>query len=128
MAELKSFVFYPNWRDYIKSLSSEADRLQLLTAIMDYGVTGTYDELELNPMVKSVFNSMIKGAIDRSQKNYQDSVEYGKTHGRPKTVMDNEIVELYQAGMKAKEIAKRLGISETAVYHSDGWKNRKSWT
>lgn len=128
MAELKNFVFYANWRDYIKSLGSEADRLQLLTAIMDYGVTGEYDELSLNPMVRGVFESMIRGAIDRAQKNYQDSIEYGKTHGRPKTVFDSQIVDLWKSGMKAKDIAKTLGISETAVYHSDGWKGRKNWT
>lgn len=125
MTDLKNFVFYQNWRDYIKGLSSQADQLQLLTAIMDYGVTGEYAMDELSPMVKNTFESMIKPAIDRSQKNYANSVEYGKTHGRPKTTNDDRIIELFKQGLKGKEIAKELGISETSVYHSEGWKRRK---
>ncbi len=126
MGEAKNFVFYQNWRDYIKCLGSQADQLQLLTAIMDYGVTGEYDELSMSPMVRNTFATMIKPAIDRSQKNYAESVEYGKTHGRPRTINDDAIRDLAKGGMKAEAIAKELGISLTSVYHSDGWKNRKN--
>lgn len=126
MADFKNFVFYSNWRDYIQGLSSDVDRLQLLTLITDYGVTGEFDPIGVNPMVLNTFNSMIKPAIDRAQKNYADSVEYGKTHGRPKTIDDDYIKELFRSGLKAKAIAEKLGISETAVYHSEGWKNRHS--
>lgn len=125
MGETKNFVFYQNWRDFIKGLSSQADQLQLMTAIIDYGVTGEYDELAMSPMVRNTFNTMIKPAIDRSQKNYADSVEYGKSHGRPRTINDDKIRDLFKKGMKADAIAKELGISVTSVYHSDGWKNRK---
>ena len=125
MGETKNFVFYQNWRDFIKGLSSQADQLQLMTAIIDYGVTGEYDELAMSPMVRNTFNTMIKPAIDRSQKNYADSVEYGKSHGRPRTINDDRIRDLFKKGMKADAIAKELGISVTSVYHSDGWKNRK---
>lgn len=126
MGETKNFVFYQNWRDFIKGLSSQADQLQLMTAIIDYGVTGEYDELAMSPMVRNTFNTMIKPAIDRSQKNYADSVEYGKSHGRPRTINDDRIRDLFKKGMKADAIAKELGISVTSVYHSDGWKNRKN--
>lgn len=126
MGETKNFVFYKDWRDYIKGLSSQADQLQLLTSIMDYGVTGEYDELSMSPMVRNTFNAMIKPAIDRAQKNYAESVEYGKAHGRPRTINDDAIKDLAKSGMKADAIAKELGISLTSVYHSDGWKNRKS--
>ena len=125
MGETKNFVFYQNWRDFIKGLSSQADQLQLMIAIIDYGVTGEYDELAMSPMVRNTFNTMIKPAIDRSQKNYADSVEYGKSHGRPRTINDDKIRDLFKKGMKADAIAKELGISVTSVYHSDGWKNRK---
>ena len=126
MADSKNFVFYSNWRDFIKGLSSQADQLQLLTAIMDYGTTGEYEMEMMTPMVRNTFESMIKPAIDRAQKNYAESVEYGKAHGRPKAVDDNRIKELFKAGLRARDIAKELGISETAVYHSDGWKNRRA--
>lgn len=125
MGETKNFVFYSDWRNFIRGLSSQADQLQLMTAIVDYGVTGEYDELAMSPMVRNTFNTMIKPAIDRSQKNYADSVEYGKSHGRPRTINDDRIRDLFKKGMKADAIAKELGISVTSVYHSDGWKNRK---
>ena len=122
----RNFVFYSDWRNLINGLSSEADKLQLFTAVMDYGVTGECDLLKMSPMVRNIFESMIKPAINRSQKNYSDSIEYGKTHGRPKTVDDELIKELFKAGLRARDIAKELGISEAAVYHSDGWKNRRN--
>ena len=95
MGETKSFVFYPDWRMFIKGLSDEA------------------------------FESMIKPAIDRSQKNYQASKDYGKTHGRPKTAIEDQIEAMCKKGMKANDIAAALGCSATSVYHSEAWKNRK---
>lgn len=120
-----NFVFYEDWRNYINKLSSQADQLQILTAIMDYGVTGKYDLSGANDLVTTAFETIIKPALDRSQRNYAESVEYGKTHGRPKTLDDEQIIMLFKEGMKAKDIAKELGVSETAIYHSEGWKNRK---
>lgn len=128
MTEPKNFVFYPNWRDFILKLSSDKDRLQLHTLIMDYGVTGTYDPTGVDPLVLNTFESIIKPQIDRSQRNYAESQNYGKEHGRPKTVNDEKIRQLYEKGLRAEAIAKELGISTTAVYHSDGWKNRKTQT
>lgn len=125
MAEPKNFVFYSNWKDFVQGLGSDVDQFQLLTAIMEYGVTGEYHMENVNPIVKTVFETMIKPQIDRSQRNYAESIEYGKTHGRPKTVNDNMVKELALTGMKAKEIAKQLGISIDSVYSSKGWKERK---
>lgn len=125
MGETKSFVFYPDWRMFIKGLSDEADRYQLLTTIMDYGTTGEYETENLSPLVLNTFESMIKPAIDRSQKNYQASKDYGKTHGRPKTAIEDQIEKMCKQGMRAKDIASALGCSETSVYHSEAWKNRK---
>ena len=75
---------------------------------MDYGVTGEYEMDMLSPMVKNTFEAMIKPAIDRAQKNYENSQTYGKEHGRPKTVDDDRIKELYKKGLRAEAIAKEL--------------------
>lgn len=125
MTEPKAFVFYPNWRDFILKLNSEKDQLQLHRLIMDYGVTGEYDPTGVDPLVLNTFESIIKPQIDRSQKNYENSQNYGKEHGRPKTVNDERIKQLFKQGLRADGIAQELGISITAVYHSNGWKNRK---
>ena len=92
---------------------------------MDYGVTGEYDPVGVDPIVLNTFESIIKPQIDRSQRNYIESQNYGKEHGRPKTVNDEKIKQLFKQGLRAEGIAQELGISVTAVYHSDGWKNRK---
>ena len=122
----KNFVFYADWKTFIDKLSSQADKLYLLTAIVDYGTTGEYDLKNADPIVENLFESLVKPAIDRSQKNYSESVEYGKTHGRPKAVSEDQIIGCIKAGLRAREIAKELGISEASVYHSDAWKNRKN--
>lgn len=125
MGETKNFVFYYDWRNFIKGLGSQADQFQLLTTIMDYGTTGEYETENVSPLVLNTFETMIKPAIDRSQKNYQASKDYGKTHGRPKTANEEQIEQMCKKGMRANDIASALGISTTSVYHSEAWKNRK---
>lgn len=125
MAAPKNFVFYSNWRDYLEKLSSKDDQHQLMKLIIDYGVTGEYDAIGVDPMILNTFESIIKPSIDRSQRNYANSQNYGKEFGRPKTVNDELIIELFKNGHKAESIAKELGISVASVYHSEGWKHRK---
>ena len=125
MGETKNFVFYKDWREFIKGLSDPDDQFQLLMMIMEYGVTGEYETENASPLVLNTFEAMIKPAIERSQKNYQASKDYGKTHGRPKMAIDERIDQMCKQGMRAKDIATALGCSETSVYHSDAWKNRK---
>ena len=72
----------------------------------------------------AVFESLIKPKIDIAQNHYEEKISMGKTFGRKKVVDDDAIKLLAQRGLRAKEIASQLGISEAAVYHSVGWKNR----
>lgn len=118
----RTFIFYPEWLDYINRLNNEKDKLDLYDIIISYGCHGEYSNE--NPMMVSIFESFIKHKIDIAQANYEDRVTMGKTVGRKKTVNDDAIKVLAQAGLKARDIAERLNISTDAVYHSEGWKTR----
>ena len=127
MGEEKNFIFYADWLKCINKLSDEKDKFDLYKAIAEYGVYGFEELDDASDVVKNIFSSLIKPAIDRAQSKYSEMVNYGKTHGRPKTVNDEEIVRLWREGKKAKEIAKIMKLSEAAIYHSDGWRNRKNY-
>ena len=118
----RTFIFYPEWLDYIDRLNNEKDKLDLYDIIISYGCRGEYSNE--NPMMVSIFESFIKHKIDIAQANYEDRVSMGKTVGRKKTVNDDAIKTLAQSGLKARDIAERLNISTDAVYHSEGWKTR----
>ena len=118
----RTFIFYPDWLDFIERINDDKDKLDLYNIIVQYGCHGEYSNE--NPMMIAVFESLIKNKIDIAQGRYEEKVSAGKSFGRKKVVNDDNILTLAQTGMKAKDIAAELGLSEAAVYHSDGWKNR----
>ena len=118
----RSFIFYPDWLDFIDRIGNEKDKLDLYQIIVSYGCHGEYSTE--NSMMSAVFESLIKPKIDVAQDNYLQSISNGKNFGRKKIVDDKVVNELAKSGMKAKEIAVQLGISEAAIYHSEGWKRR----
>lgn len=118
----RTFIFYPDWLDCIDKIGDKQDQYDLMKIIMDYGCRGEYNSD--NKMMIAIFDSLIKPKIDVAQSRYTETVNAGKQFGRKKKIDDGEIAVLAQAGVKAKDIAARLGISADAVYHSDGWKLR----
>ena len=122
MNEERTFIFYPDWLDFIERINNDKDKLDLYNIIVSYGCRKKYNNN--NSMMTAVFESLIKPKIDIAQGRYEEKITMGKNFGRKKTINDMEIKTLAKTGLKAKEIASQLGISETAVYHSEGWKNR----
>ena len=119
----RTFIFYPEWLDYINKMNDAKDRLDLYNIIASYGCCGEYSTD--NAAMEQIFDAFIKTKIDIAQNNYQEKVNAGKTFGRKKVIDDNQIKMFAAQGMRAKEIASTLGISEAAVYHSEGWRSRK---
>lgn len=76
-------------------------------------------------MMVSMAVNFTKGAIDKAKYDYVQKVCAGKNFGRKKSVNDEEIYNLARQGKKAQQIADELGLSKSAVDHSEGWKNRK---
>lgn len=54
---------------------------------------------------------------ERVKAGIAEAREQGKPHGRPKTaaLLQEEVEEMYQAGMSKSEIARRLSIGRTSV-------------
>lgn len=89
MDDKRTFIFFPEWLNFIGTLSDKNDQLDLYNIIAEYGCTGEYHSINLTMI--GAFESLIKPQIDRAQKNYQMKVDLGKTGGRPKKIDDNKI-------------------------------------
>ena len=118
----RTFIFYPDWLDFIDRISDDRDKLDLYNIIVSYGCHGEYSNE--NPMMTAVFESLIKPKIDIAQGRYEERINAGKVSGRKRKVDDEQVKALAQTGMKAKDIAIELDVSVDAIYHSDGWKYR----
>ena len=102
MAE-RTFIFYPDWLNFIERINDEKDKLDLYEIIISYGCRGKYSNK--NPMMVAVFESLIKPKIDIAQNHYEEKISMGKNFGRKKVVDDDAIKLLAQRGIRAKEIA-----------------------
>lgn len=120
----RSFIFYPEWLDCANGFANENDRTELLQMIVDYGCTGEENETE-SETLKTVFRTLIKPKIDLAQAKYGEKVESAKLGGKKKKVDDDVILDMALKGFTAKQIAEKLGVSPTAIYHSPAWKMRK---
>lgn len=118
----RTFIFYPDWLDFIERINNDKDKLDLYNIIVSYGCHGEY--INENQMMIAVFESLIKPKIDLAQGRYEEKINMGKNFGRKKVIDDATVNALAKDGMRAKDIAKKLNISVDAVYHSEGWKNR----
>ena len=118
----RTFIFYPDWLDFIERINNEKEKLDLYNIIVSYGCHGEYTNE--NQMMIAVFESLIKPKIDLAQCRYEEKISMGKNFGRKKVIDDATVSALAKDGMRAKDIAQTLGVSEATVYHSDGWKNR----
>ena len=118
----RTFIFYPDWLDFIDRINNDKDKLDLYNIIVSYGCHGEYSNE--NPMMTAVFESLIKPKIDIAQGRYEERINAGKVSGRKRKVDDEQVKTLAQTGMKAKDIAMELDVSVDAIYHSDGWKYR----
>ena len=118
----RTFIFYPDWLNFIEKINNDQDKLDLYNMIISYGCRGEYSNE--NQMMSSIFETLIKPKIDIARSRYEEKIDAGKSFGRPRKIDDGDILTMAKSGMKAKEIAAELNISVDAVYHSDGWKNR----
>jgi hypothetical protein len=116
------FVFYGEWLDSIADLPIEIQD-KIIAEIVRYGSNRAFEHSD-DKMVAMAVN-FTKGAIDNSKNEYLKKVMAGSNYGRKKSIDDQAIYDLAQAGKRSEEIANTLGISKSSVDHSDGWKKRK---
>ena len=117
-----TFVVHSEWLESIKGLPLEQQD-KIIAEIVRYGANCKL-EYEDDAGIASVVN-LLKGRIDFSKNKYAQKIEAGKVGGRKKKVDDDEILRLAREGNTSAQIAEILGISKSAVDHSEGWKKRK---
>lgn len=118
-----TFVVHKEWLDSIRDLPIEQQD-KIIGEFVRYGV-GLDMEHE-NDSVVQAFVNILKGRIDYSKEKYQTKVEMSKGAGRKKKMDDALIYKLAQEGRNSKEIAELVGLSKSAVDHSEGWRQRKN--
>ncbi len=121
--EKRTFVFYPDWLEFINKLDNEHDKYEALNMILVYGCTGEVLETD-NAIAQVVFDTFVKPRMDKTRENYESAIARGKTGGRKKLVDDELIRVLANQGFTVKEIAEKVGVSTATIYHSEGWKSR----
>ena len=119
---IETFIVHKEWLDNIKSLPIDMQD-KIIADFVRYGVGLNLEHSE-DPVTQSMVN-MLKNRIDYSKTQYEKKVEMSKTAGRKKKVDDNQVYALAREGRSAAEVADILGVSKSAVDHSEGWRQRK---
>ena len=119
---IETFIVHKEWLDNIAGLPVEMQD-KIIADFVRYGVGLNLEHSE-DPVTQSMVN-MLKNRIDFSKEQYAKKVEMSKSAGRKKKLDDQQVYELARAGKSALEVAELLGVSKSAVDHSEGWRNRK---
>lgn len=119
---IETFIVHKEWLDNIAGLPVEMQD-KIIADFVRYGVGLNLEHSE-DPVTQSMVN-MLKNRIDFSKEQYAKKVEMSKSAGRKKKLDDQQVYELARAGKSAAEVAEILGVSKSAVDHSEGWRNRK---
>ena len=113
MEKRKSFVVYDSFLDMVEMIPDKEDQLQLILAVLRYGLGREDMELE-NPYLNAMFTG-IKANIDAAQNRYDRACSGGVKGGRPTSISQDEVQELKSVGKTQKQVAEMLGVSINTV-------------
>ena len=119
---IETFIVHKEWLENISGLPTEMQD-KIIADFVRYGVGLNLAHSE-DPVTQSMVN-MLKNRIDFSKEQYAKKVEMSKSAGRKKKLDDQQIYDLAREGRSASEVAELLGVSKSAVDHSEGWRQRK---
>ena len=119
---IETFIVHKDWLDNIAGLPTDMQD-KVIADFVRYGV-GLEPVHTIDPVVSAMVN-MLKNRIDFSKEQYAKKVEMSKSAGRKRKIDEQKIYELAREGRSSGEIAELLGVSKSAVDHSEGWRQRK---
>lgn len=96
---------------------------EAVTGLLEYGFTGQ-EPCSDNPLLAAYWLQAIP-SIRGARERYALSREYGSRGGRPSNITDEQIFKLKAEGLTNKEIAERLGCSQSAIENRITRYNRK---
>lgn len=111
-----NFIYFADNMNSIENLPTEQDKIEVIAAIVRYGVYGKEDYT--NPYAKIIL-PLVKIGIDNAKERYNTAIQNGKKGGRAKQFKDEEITALKSQGMTNKEVAAALGCSEKTVQRAN---------
>lgn len=128
MEKNRGFAFYENFWTSIEKLPIEQQK-DICYAVVKYGITGEMVDATDNALGFAMTQAF-KPAIDNSVERFNSNSENGTKGGRPVKIVKEELIEVLRGNPKitAKEVAEKLGVSESAIQKREEWKNRKSLT
>lgn len=128
MAEQKydNFVFYGSWRETLEGFADELGQEYAEKALWNLMTCATAGDVSTtSPIILGFINGCCLPNISAAKDRYAVAKENGKKDGRPKTIDDDKIIALKEAGMTNKEVAEAMGCSVSTVEKATR-KNRKN--
>lgn len=132
MGEFSNFVWYESWWNTILSFDrrlGEEFGNKLIRNIIYYGMTGdfliTEDDIDYD-MITGYITGSIARNIDNAKNRYEKACAGGEKGGRQKLIGEKENIQialLKLQGKSQKETAAILGVSDSTIKRSEGWKN-----
>lgn len=127
MGEFSNFVFYGNWMNTIEGHREDfgdeyAD--EMLINIIYYGTTGKI--LSNKKSIIGFIEGSVAPNINSAKSRYEKACAGGEKGGRQKLIGKEENIQialLKLQGKSQKETAAILGVSDSTIKRSEGWKN-----
>ena len=122
----KSYILYESvfkQLEILKKRLGKETAYDFIEAISRFGLYGELPE-ENSAVWLYGFEQTIT-SIYAAQQRREAAIENGKKGGRKKTIDDNKVLELKSQGLTNKEVAKKIGCSESSIEKIVS-KNRKN--
>ena len=122
MRKIDRILIMSNWIDNVKEMLNEDQLKEFCYAILMYGLYEEYHKS--NDVAVQMALNFVLPQIDMMLDSYEEKKQMGQKVGRKKTIDDIQVWKMFREGVKGADIAKKLGKTPTAIYHSEGWQER----